>query len=114
VEIAADGYVSVKVVNPEWSVYKVQNCLNAIRIFAESSLRTAIGKLDLQEILDNRQLINTKVINDLKEEIVEWGFMINRCELNSVEARDNRVKTALNDQINAEQTSKQKQIQADS
>jgi len=59
-------------------------------------------------------VINTKVLNDLKDEVVNWGFAITRCELNSVEARDNRVKSALNDQINAEQISREKHIQADS
>jgi len=92
----------------------VQNCLNSIRIFAESSVRTAVGKLELQEILDNRQVINTKVLTDLKDEIMHWGFNIGRCELSSVEPVDQRVKKALNDQINAEQVSREKHIQADS
>lgn len=69
VEILCDGYVSVKVFNPERAVFNVQNCLAAVRTFAQSSVRTSVGKLELQEILDNRGIINEKVIADLKDEI---------------------------------------------
>jgi len=83
-------------------------------VFAQSSVRTAVGKLELQEILDNRNVINTKVLSDLKDQIEAWGFTITRCEMSSIEARNSRVKNALNDQINAEQISREKHIQADS
>lgn len=106
--------MSVKVVNAEKAAFNVQNCLSAIRVFAQSSVRTSIGKLELQEILDNRAVINEKVIADLKDEIEYWGFTVNRCEISSIEAKNARVKSSLNDQINAEQLSKEKHIQADS
>lgn len=99
--------------NVEKTCYKVQNCLYAISVFAQSSVRTACGKLELQEILDNRTVINQKVLNDLKDEIEKWGFSITRCEISSIEAKDRRIKEALNDQINAEQISREKHIQAD-
>lgn len=104
----------MKVFNIEASVYNIQNCLEAIRLFAQSSLRTAVGKMELQEILDNRNLVNQKVISDLKSDLEYWGFAITRCEISNIEAKDSRVKKALNDQINAEQISREKHIQADS
>lgn len=68
----------------------------------------------MQEILDNRNVINQKVISDIKEEIDCWGIGVTRCEISSIDPRNRRVKEALNDQINAEQISREKHIQADS
>lgn len=101
-------------VNAEKAAFNVQNCISAIRILSQSSVRTSIGKLELQEILDNRAVINEKVLADLKDEIEYWGFNITRCEISSIEPRNAKVKSSLNDQINAEQLSKEKHIQADS
>jgi len=70
--------------------------------------------LSLQDLLDNRSAINNKVLEDIKDEIIPWGFTMSRCEISNLEARDRRVKESLNDQINAEQLSKQKHIEADS
>lgn len=73
-----------------------------------------MGKLSLQEILNQRSVINEKVISDLKEEIDEWGLVINNCGISNIEPTNKVVKQALNDQINAEQSALQTRINADS
>jgi len=98
----------------EKAVFAVAHCLEAIRVFASSSVRTACGKMELQEILDNRSLISSKVMEDMKDELMGWGFNINRFEISEMDARDPRVKSALKNQIQAEQESKEKMINADS
>mmetsp|Transcript_84264 Transcript_84264/g.181692 ORF Transcript_84264/g.181692 Transcript_84264/m.181692 type:complete len:94 (+) Transcript_84264:398-679(+) len=70
--------------------------------------------MELQEILDNRSLISSKVMEDMKDELMGWGFNINRFEISEMDARDPRVKSALKNQIQAEQESKEKMINADS
>lgn len=114
VEIQVNGYCSVRVFDPEKAVFEVANCIEAIRVFAQSSVRTACGKLDLQEILDNRAMISAKVQEDMKECLVDWGFAINKFEINDLNPRDHKVKVALNNQITAEQTAKEKRINAES
>lgn len=109
-----NGYASVKCVDPEKAVFNVANCLEAIRTFAQSSVRTAVGKMELQEILDNRSLVSGKVQEDIRDDIAEWGFNITRFEISDLSARDRRVQEALKKQITAEQESKEKKINADS
>lgn len=113
-EIILDGYASVRCVDPEKAVFAVANCLAAIRVFAQSSVRTAVGKMDLQEILDNRSLVSGKVQEDVRDDIAEWGFNITRFEIADLVAKDRRVNDALKKQITAEQESKEKKINADS
>jgi len=102
------------VFDPEKAVFEVGNCKNAIRTFAMSSVRTACGKMDLQEILDNRSIISSKVEQDMKDDLKDWGFNINKFEINDLNPADSKVMNSLKLQITAEQDSKEKHINADS
>jgi len=114
VELTIIGYCSVKVFDAEKAVFEVGNCKNAIRTFAMSSVRTAVGKMDLQEILDNRAIISSKVEQDMKDDLHDWGFNITKFEISDVNPTDTRVSQSLKLQITAEQDSKEKHINADS
>jgi regulator of protease activity HflC (stomatin/prohibitin superfamily) len=81
---------------------------------ASSSARTCVGKMTLQEILDNRSMISAKVQEDLVEDLKTWGFSIRTFEIKEVTAHSRKVQEALKKQINAEVASKEAHIQADS
>lgn len=81
---------------------------------ASSSARTCVGKMTLQEILDNRSMISAKVQEDLVEDLKTWGFTINMFEIKDLKPHSKKVNEALMKQINAEVASKEKHIQADS
>lgn len=98
----------------EKAVFEVANCLNAIRQFASSSVRTSCGKMNLQELLDNRAIVSSKVVQDLSEDLLTWGFTINKFEITEMAPRNRQVKSALNNQITAEQEAKETRIKADS
>jgi len=70
--------------------------------------------MDLQEILDNRSIISSKVEVDMKDELKEWGFNINKFEVSDLTPTDRKVSESLKLQITAEQDSKEKHINADS
>lgn len=94
--------------------FSVAHCLESIRLFATSSARTVVGKMTLQDILDNRSVISAKVIEDMRDDLKTWGFNIRSFEINEIKPKDSRVRKALNNQINAQQDAKEKQILADS
>jgi len=114
VEVIIDGYLTVKVIDSKKAVYGVARCIKAIRWFAQSSCRTAIGKMELQELLDNRSAVSNKVLEDVSDELKEWGFSISRFEIQDLTPKNTYIADALKNQINAEQTSKKMQIDADS
>jgi len=70
--------------------------------------------MDLQEILDNRSIISSKVEQDMKDDLKEWGFSINKFEVSDLSPTDRKVSDSLKLQITAEQDSKEKHINADS
>jgi len=75
---------------------------------------TCVGKMTLQEILDNRSLISAKVQEDLQEDLKGWGFIIRSFEIKDIQPKNKKVRDALKSQINAEVSSKEKHINADS
>jgi len=81
---------------------------------ASSSARTCVGKMTLQEILDNRSMVAAKVQEDLVDDLKTWGFSIRTFEINELKPHNKKVNEALNKQINAEVASKEKHIKADS
>lgn len=114
VELEIDGYVSVRCVDPIKACFNIAHCFESIRVFAASSARTCVGKMTLQEILDNRSLISAKVQEDLQEDLKGWGFIIRSFEIKDIQPKNKKVRDALKSQINAEVSSKEKHINADS
>jgi len=114
VELEVDGYVAIRCVDAYKACFTVAHCIESIRVFASSSARTVVGKLTLQEILDNRSFVSAKVMEDMKEELKGWGFAIRSFEIKDIKPMDKRVRKALNNQINAQQNMKEIQINADS
>jgi len=70
--------------------------------------------MTLQEILDNRSMVSAKVQEDLMEDLKTWGFNIRTFEIKDIQPKNRKVRDALKNQINAEVSSKEKHINADS
>jgi len=83
-------------------------------VFAASSARTVVGKMTLQDILNNRSVVSAKVTEDMKEDLKSWGFTIRSFEIKDIKPSNHRVRSALDNQINAQQNAKEKEINADS
>jgi len=70
--------------------------------------------MTLQEILNNRSIISAKVTEDMKDDLKTWGFSIRSFEIKDIKPSNLKVRTALSNQINAQQSAKEKEINADS
>jgi len=70
--------------------------------------------MTLQEILDNRSMVSAKVQEDLMEDLKTWGFNIRTFKIKDIQPKNKKVRDALKNQINAEVSSKEKHINADS
>lgn len=114
VELEIDGQVAVRCVDPIKACFSVAHCFESIRVYASSSARTCVGKMTLQEILDNRSMVSAKVQEDLMEDLKTWGFNIRTFEIKDIQPKNKKVRDALKNQINAEVSSKEKHINADS
>ncbi len=83
--VEVDGIVFYVVLDPVKAAYAVQNLELAIVNLAMTNIRTAIGSMDLDETLSNRERINSTLLRvvDLATEV--WGAKVTRVELKDVQ-----------------------------
>ncbi|QYZ78813.1 SPFH/Band 7/PHB domain protein [Methanofollis formosanus] len=96
-----DAIVYTRVVDPEKAFFEVSNYGMATVALAQTSLRGIIGDMELDEILYNRELINTKLRDILDRETDQWGVKVERVEIKEVDPVG-AVKQAMTEQTAAE------------
>jgi regulator of protease activity HflC (stomatin/prohibitin superfamily) len=83
--VEVDGIVFYTVFDAGKAAYAVQNLQQAIVNVAMTNIRTAIGSMDLDETLSNRERINTMLLHVLDLATEVWGTKVNRVELKDVQ-----------------------------
>lgn len=83
VTVNVDAITYFKVVDPESAVVKVEQYLQATSMFAQTTLRSVLGQVELDELLSERDKINEKIQSILDEHTDPWGIKVT-----SVEVRD--------------------------
>ncbi|QSZ66839.1 SPFH/Band 7/PHB domain protein [Methanofollis aquaemaris] len=96
-----DAIVYTRVVDPEKAFFEVSNYRMATVALAQTSLRGIIGDMELDEVLYNRDLINTKLRDILDRETDQWGVKVERVEIKEVDPVG-VVKQAMTEQTAAE------------
>ena len=101
VEIELETTVFLRVINASKSVYRIKDVPLALRTTAESIIRSAAGKLELDEVQSSRQKMNEEILQNLREASEVWGLEITRSEITDVRV-DEATKEAQRQQLNAE------------
>merc|ERR1719199_570006 len=79
---------------------------------AQSAMRSAIGELELDEILHNRAGLNTIIKGSLQEAAVAWGLEIRRYELTEI-TPDEEIRIAMDKQAAAERSRREQVLRAE-
>lgn len=101
VEVVLEATNFFRIVDAARSVYRIENVDQAIQTTAESIVRSAAGKLDLDELQSSRQQMNEEILNNLQKAAEVWGIEITRTEITDVQV-DDQTKEAQRQQLNAE------------
>jgi len=101
VEIKLETTVFFRVNDPARSVYRIRDIDGAIQTAAESIIRSAAGKLELDEIQSAREQMSIEILDNLKEASDVWGVEITRTEITDVVV-DEATKQSQRQQLNAE------------
>jgi regulator of protease activity HflC (stomatin/prohibitin superfamily) len=107
-----DAIVYIRVVDPEKAYFEVSNYKLATVALAQTSLRGIIGDMELDEILYNREQINTRLRDMLDKETDQWGVKIERVEIKEVDPIG-AVKQAMTEQTAAERERRAAILRAD-
>jgi len=101
VQVHVDGVLYLKVMNPQRASYGVSDYLFAISQLAQTTLRSEVGKIDLDRTFEERTHINTQVVNELDKASDPWGIKVLRYEIKNISPpRD--VLAAMEKQMRAE------------
>lgn len=110
--ISVDFLIYWKVVDPQRSVLQVGNFAAASQGIATTTLRAVIGDITLDDVLAQRERINTLLRTKLDEVTERWGVKVTAVEIREiVPPRD--VQEAMNRQLSAERTRRALIIEAD-
>ena len=101
VEIALDTTVFFRIVEASASVYRIRNVVSAIETSAISIVRSAGGKLDLDEMQSAREKLNMEIQTNLADAAKIWGVEVTRTEITDVQI-DEETKKSQRVQLSAE------------
>jgi len=82
--LTVDAVLYYQITDPRRAVYEIENVPLAIERLTQTSLRTAIGALELDETFDSRDSLNARLRDILDEATDKWGVKVNRVELQDV------------------------------
>ena len=112
VTIKVNAVLYFQVINPNWAVTKVMDYIRATMQIAQTTLRSVVGQVELDELLAKREVINQKLQQIIDEQTEPWGIKVTIVEVKDVELPQN-MQRAMARQAEAEREKRAKLIHAD-
>ncbi|MDR3538755.1 MAG: SPFH domain-containing protein [Acetobacteraceae bacterium] len=82
--LTVDGFLYLQITDPVKAAYGSSSPMNAAMQLAQTTMRSEIGKLHLDQALSSRQLLNTAVAASVDEAAVNWGIKVLRYEIKDI------------------------------
>jgi regulator of protease activity HflC (stomatin/prohibitin superfamily) len=101
VQVGVDGILYLKVLDPSRASYGIANYVFAIIQLAQTTLRSEVGKIDLDRTFEERTNINTSVVSELDKASEPWGVKVLRYEIKNINPPKD-VLAAMEKQMRAE------------
>jgi regulator of protease activity HflC (stomatin/prohibitin superfamily) len=101
VQVGIDGVLYMKMLDPERASYGIQNYVFAITQLAQTTLRSEVGKIELDRTFEERTNINIAVVSELDKATDSWGVKVLRYEIKNITPPQD-VLAAMEKQMRAE------------
>jgi regulator of protease activity HflC (stomatin/prohibitin superfamily) len=112
VSVKVSAVLYFRVIEPLKSVLEVQDYLYATSQLAQTTLRSALGQVELDELLSQREKLNTRLQEILDQHTSPWGIKVQLVEMKHVDLPENMIR-AIAKQAEAERERRAKVIHAD-
>jgi len=100
-QLAVDGILYYQVTDPRLASYGSSNYVSAISQLAQTTLRSEIGKMELDKTFESREEINKQIVHSLDEAGRNWGIKVLRYEIKSLTPPE-AILRSMQQQITAE------------
>ena len=101
VQVGVDGVLYLQVLEPRQASYGITNYIFAISQLAQTTLRSEVGKIDLDRTFEERSSINRLIVNELDQASAPWGVKVLRYEIRNINPPTD-VLAAMEKQMRAE------------
>jgi regulator of protease activity HflC (stomatin/prohibitin superfamily) len=112
VSVKVNAVCYFRVVNANFALSQVQNYLYATSQLAQTTLRSVVGQFELDEILSEREKVNSKLQVILDQDTEPWGIKVSKVEVKQVDIPEN-MQRAIAKQAEAERERRAKIIHAE-
>jgi regulator of protease activity HflC (stomatin/prohibitin superfamily) len=101
VQVRVDGVLYLQVMDPKKASYGIRNYSYATVLLAQTTMRSVIGQLELDNTFEAREQINAQVVKAVDEASDPWGVKVTRYEIQNIKVSDS-IMDAMEAQMKAE------------
>lgn len=112
VQVRMDGVIFIQVIDPKQASYGIADYTFAVSQLAQTTMRSEIGKLDLDKTFEERMTINRAVVEAIDEAATGWGVKVLRYEIKNITPPQS-VLIAMEKQMQAERERRAVILQSD-
>ena len=112
VSVKVSAVIYFRVVDPEKAIIQVENFIEATSQLAQTTLRSVLGKHDLDSMLSERDRLNTDIQDVLDKQTDAWGIKVSNVEIKRVDLDESMIR-AIAKQAEAERIRRAKVINAE-
>ncbi|MCQ1060960.1 SPFH domain-containing protein [Photobacterium sp. DNB23_23_1] len=111
IQLIVDGILYFRVLDAYKATYGVEDYVFAVTQLAQTTMRSEIGKIELDQTFEGREALNSKIVNMINEATVSWGVTVLRYELSNITPPES-VMSSMESQMRAERERRAKILES--
>jgi regulator of protease activity HflC (stomatin/prohibitin superfamily) len=112
ISLTVDGVLYFRVLDPYKATYGVDNYLFAVTQLAQTTMRSELGKMELDKTFEERDQLNANIVNSINEASSPWGIQVMRYEIKDI-VPPTSVMDAMEAQMKAERVKRARILESE-